>query len=166
MKSNFILTQDTVQLFIQRLKKIVAITGAAISNSEYTGAQKIDGYLKSVGINHWKINPVVKMSNTHFLSSVVTYRPENDQQILYIHVNSDCCYDIPYGTKMFITNTSIRYKDANKWGTYCSPKNPRGYEVVIRSYGNVKHSHNETQYTEACAKQYWDDVEANWDNEL
>lgn len=40
MKHNFVLTPDTVGIFIQRFDKILSITGMIESQSTYTGAQK------------------------------------------------------------------------------------------------------------------------------
>lgn len=67
MKTNFVLSPSNVDVFIQRLTKLVNITGMVECKSIYHGNQKRYGILKGQGIKNYLILPVTK-TRTSFLS--------------------------------------------------------------------------------------------------
>lgn len=164
-KYNFILSADNVGIFIKRLDDIIAITGSAIKRGQYTGAKEIDGYLKSQGLKKlFYPNPVVYTSPAYILHHKVKFRPENNQKMLYIHVNSDCVLSIPYGSKIFMAPGIIKYKSVNKWGRYCN-NNPQGLQCTITSYANAPKAIYHTEIMEQQAADYWKMVEEEWNDQ-
>jgi len=156
-KYNFILTKDTAPIFIHRINKLLSRTGSLVDQSIYTGAKNRSAvFRKILGRKSRQVYDIIQSSPVYWVKDKVKIIVQADR--LYIDINSDCGYSIPYDTKMFFTSNSVSYKPELDGYLY-----NEGRTNTIKVHHNLLEAVESNDFQEWSAEQYWKDVEAEWD---
>ena len=166
MKANFVLTKDTVKLFIFRFNKMLDITGCIESDGIYTGRKEVEKMLIRNGFKRGLITPVVKTCASYhekWRTKFDSY-PSNmgigNGRGLIIRITDDCCTVIKWGQKIkFTPNQIICIGD-----TDVNIANKIGRKKVFRIYHNTENAYNINNFEDRQAEAYWASVEYDFFN--
>jgi len=160
MKSNFILTPDTVHLFMKRFTKLLSVTGMVEEYSYWNGRQKVRGMLEKMGIGNHFILPVTKTCSSFIDKDTYSYDSYPAMQKigtgkgLIIRINSDSCIVIGWRSKIKMTpNRMILLSN-----TYMPLYYKCGATSIFRITTDVSRGKYRNQYEEMYAKEYWDSI--------
>ncbi len=163
-KYNFVLTPQNWKQFVHRFNKLINKTGTIVVKGTYTGRKPIETMLKKSGFvtyKHIGLVPVVNTIDCYFTTKSITAEWRVSQTGISMSRIGGTFLHIPFGIKMYITDSKIQYK-TNGEGFI----NSIGLFHEILSTPLLEKANYQIQEDKEYEEDYWQQVDDDINREL